>query len=139
MKANYQRLKENKGGSASFIVSGISSSLILLLPKCPVCIAAFSSIFAALGVNTTFLYTFRIALIFIFIASILWLVYRAIQSNKMLLVSALALSTVLFICSVLFVLPKLFTVISFITLSATVLWSTLSYSKKRIDCEDCSN
>lgn len=57
----------------------IPGGLLLLMPKCPVCFAAYIALFTGIGISIPAASWIRLSLIFLCVASLLLLAFRMVQ------------------------------------------------------------
>ena len=88
-------MTNNVETKTGFGVSAISAILFAIIPKCPICLAAYSTFFAAIGVNASILYGIRIGLSSLLLVSVSWLVIREVRQRRLLLALGLVTGTAL--------------------------------------------
>ena len=122
--------------------SAISSLLFVIIPKCPVCLAAYSTFFTAIGVNASVLLGIRIGLSALLLISVTWLTLGAFRKRNYLSGLGLITGTVLVLSSWIIETPIEFEIgsVGFLTIVAFwVVHSRKKVSKSRqVDsCEQC--
>jgi len=127
---------------AGFGVSAVSSLLLVIIPKCPICLAAYSTFFAAIGVNASVLTGIRIALSVIVLISALWLALGAFRKRNYLPVLGLILSPAFVLSSWIIETPTVFKIGSVVFLTIMAFWvvhsrNLVSKSQDAGSCEQC--
>jgi hypothetical protein len=63
-----------------------SGTMLVLLPKCPVCIAAYLAVWTGVGIAVPIAGHLRLAMVAIFVVSLVFLVVRRFLKTSMLMV-----------------------------------------------------
>ncbi len=136
MLTNKIQSRAGLGGSA------ISSLLLVIIPKCPICLAAYSTLFTAIGVNASILYGIRIALSVIMLVSVFWLVLRVIRQKNFLPALGLILGTGFVLLSWITETPTVYNIGAVMFLAIMAFWAArFRYQRSSIgevrSCEQC--
>ena len=125
-----------------FGVSTISALLLAIIPKCPICLAAYSTFFAAIGVNASILNGIRISLSALLLVSVAWLVLRVVRQRRFLQALGLVAATGLVLSGWIIATPTGFKIGSVAFLTIMALW--LVRSRERLtkshqvgSCKQC--
>ena len=128
---------QNRGlrGSASII----SSILLVCIPKCPLCLAAYSTLIATLGISSSTLRIIHILLGITLSISIICLVYRLIRHKHYIQSLSLITGTVLIYTTWIFNFSMHIKVGSLAVMIFCVLWSirTINQMQKSNEIESC--
>ncbi len=122
--------------------SAISSLLLVIIPKCPICLAAYSTLFTSIGVNSSLFYGIRIALSVIMLVSVLWLTLRATRQKNFLPALGLIVGAGFVLSTWIIETPAVYSFGAVIFLSIMAFWAAHSgYQKSRSrefrSCKQC--
>lgn len=123
--------------------SVVSSILLLIIPKCPVCLAAYSTIIASLGISSSMLNGVHYALSIVLAISTVWLIYTAINSKNYFQSSALLTGATLVISSWIIDAGSTIKITSVVILMICIFWVIATqYQKSKShqleSCKHCS-
>lgn len=122
--------------------SAISSLLLVIIPKCPICLAAYSTLFSAIGVNASMLYGIRIALSVIMLISVLWLALQATRQKNFLPALGLIVGAGFVLSTWIIETPAFYNFGAVIFLSIMAFWAAHSGYKRSgtgevMSCKQC--
>lgn len=117
-------MKTKIGARAELGSTAISSILLVLIPKCPVCLAAYSTLFSAIGINASTLLWIRIALSVVLLSSVLWLAFKVIRQRHILPALGLILGTGFVLSSWIVETPNFYKIGAVTFLAITALWAS---------------
>lgn len=109
---------------AEFGSAAISSTLLVLIPNCPICLAAYSTLFTAIGISASTLFWLRISLSLIMTASVLWLALRVIRQRNTVPALGLILGAVFVLAIWIIETPLFYNIGAIIFLSIMALRAT---------------
>ena len=115
-------MSNNVQTKTGFGLSAISALLFAIIPKCPICLAAYSTFFAAIGVNASILNGIRISLSALLLVSATWLVLRSLRQRRFLQALGLIIGTGLVLSGWIIATPTGFKIGSVAFLTVMALW-----------------